>query len=209
MNPSKPQPKSDLVCWDCGATNDPDASECWLCQRRNWRSDGATVPAAPGAFPRVGLSQVSLWIAFIAGALLLLGLARAVGLPQVFLLFVILVVPLGLVIWARTQMPTRPVRGQLMTNLEVTAAWSMIAAAGILLVWAAQYTGSMVFKVFLILLIPAGLITWARAQGRPMTGLQFLASVMFLAVMLPVLLLTSLVIALWLVCLANGSPSFR
>jgi ribosomal protein L40E len=209
MNPPEPQPKSAAVCWDCGATNDPDASECWLCQRRNWRSDGAKVPAAPGAFPRVGLSQVSIWIAFLAGALLLLGLAMAVGLPQVLLLSVIVLVPVGLAIGARTRTPTQPVRGQLMTNLEVTAAWSMIAAAGILLVWAAQYTGSMVFKVFLILLIPAGLITWARAQSRPMTGLQFTASVLFLAVMLPVLLLTSLVIALWLVCLATGPPSFH
>jgi hypothetical protein len=198
-----------LKCWDCGATNDSDASECWLCQRRNWRPDEAKVPAAPGAFPRVGLSQVSIWIAFLAGALLLLGLARAVGLPQVLLLSVIVLVPVGLAIWARTRTPTQPVRGQLMTNLEVTAAWSMIAAAGILLVWAVQYTGSAVFKWFLILLIPAGLITWARAQGRPMTGLQFLASVMFLSVLLPVLLLTSLVIALWLVCLATRPPSFH
>ena len=24
-------------CRHCGATNDPGASECWLCQKRDWR----------------------------------------------------------------------------------------------------------------------------------------------------------------------------
>ena len=24
-------------CRHCGATNDPGASECWLCQRKDWR----------------------------------------------------------------------------------------------------------------------------------------------------------------------------
>src|SRR5207249_8058799 len=31
------KPLTSLTCWDCGATNDPGASECWLCQRRDWR----------------------------------------------------------------------------------------------------------------------------------------------------------------------------
>ena len=37
-----------------------------------------------------------------------------------------------------------------------------------------------------------------------MTGLQLAASIMFLGVLLPVLVLTSLAIALYLVCLASG-----
>ncbi len=37
-----------------------------------------------------------------------------------------------------------------------------------------------------------------------MTGLQLMASVVFLAVLLPVLLLTSLWIAFYLICLATG-----
>jgi ribosomal protein L40E len=27
------------ACRHCGATNDSGASECWLCQRRDWRED--------------------------------------------------------------------------------------------------------------------------------------------------------------------------
>jgi MFS superfamily sulfate permease-like transporter len=27
------------TCRHCGATNDAGASECWLCQRRDWRED--------------------------------------------------------------------------------------------------------------------------------------------------------------------------
>lgn len=36
---SKPKPKSDLKCRHCRAPNDLDATECWLCQRRDWRGD--------------------------------------------------------------------------------------------------------------------------------------------------------------------------
>jgi hypothetical protein len=25
------------ICWHCGAPNDAGSSQCWLCQRRNWR----------------------------------------------------------------------------------------------------------------------------------------------------------------------------
>jgi hypothetical protein len=35
MSPEKP-PNSPR-CFDCGAENDPGASECWLCHRRDWR----------------------------------------------------------------------------------------------------------------------------------------------------------------------------
>ena len=37
MSQSDPMPNPNLNCRECGATNYPDASECWLCQRRDWR----------------------------------------------------------------------------------------------------------------------------------------------------------------------------
>jgi hypothetical protein len=42
-----------------------------------------------------------------------------------------------------------------------------------------------------------------------LTGLQVAASLVFFTVLLPPLLLMSLVIALWLICLATGPPSFH
>jgi hypothetical protein len=83
----------------------------------------------------------------------------------------------------------------------------MIAAVGLLLLWSAITISPAVLMPFLILLLPAGLITWVRAQRGGMTGLQFTASVLFLAVVLPVLLVTALVAALFLICLASRSSS--
>jgi hypothetical protein len=37
MSQAKPGPEPELRCWDCGAVNDYGSSECWLCQRRDWR----------------------------------------------------------------------------------------------------------------------------------------------------------------------------
>jgi hypothetical protein len=34
---STEKPPAPLRCFDCGAENDPGASECWLCHRRDWR----------------------------------------------------------------------------------------------------------------------------------------------------------------------------
>ena len=46
MSQADPRPKPDLTCCECGATNDPGASECWLCQRRDWRGP-ARFPTSP------------------------------------------------------------------------------------------------------------------------------------------------------------------
>ena len=82
--------------------------------------------------------------------------------------------------------------------------------------WLVQVIGSVTVVAAIVgtLAVPAGLVTWVRAQhrsseGRPMTGLQLTASVVFLAVLLPAMLLTSLVAALFLVCMATGPPSFH
>jgi len=83
-------------------------------------------------------------------------------------------------------------------ELSQLFTWLMITTAGFLLLWSAIVISPSVLLPFLILSLPAGLVTWLRAQGGAMTGLQFTASVLFLAVVLPVLLCTSLVAALFL-----------
>jgi MFS family permease len=38
MSQAKPGPEPELRCRECGAVNDDGSSECWLCQRRDWRT---------------------------------------------------------------------------------------------------------------------------------------------------------------------------
>ena len=70
MNPTKPGLTPDLTCWDCGATNRPDARECWLCRRRNWRP--TPVPAdeasqTPPAPPRTRADRAATALTAITG----------------------------------------------------------------------------------------------------------------------------------------------
>jgi hypothetical protein len=53
--------KPDLVCWDCGATNDPGASECWLCHRRDWRQSPGSLATKPVSQPSKALLTRSIW----------------------------------------------------------------------------------------------------------------------------------------------------
>jgi ribosomal protein L40E len=214
LNPETP--RYPLICRECGAENDPGASECWLCQRRDWRPDGASVPvkaAEPSGGP---LSRRPIAIAIVAGTVVILGLGMVLDIWNrsdfwgVGLLIATLVIPLGLILWARAR--RRPPGGPSMSNRDVAAAGSTIAAAVILLTWLYQaadpWTFSTVAAILAILAVPAGLITLRRArrrsrEGRPMTALQVAASMVFLTVLLPPLLAMSLVIALWLVCVAS------
>ena len=125
-----------------------------------------------------------------------------------------LLIPVVLIVWTRARKRSLP--GQPMTTLEFITAGTTIAAGAILLAWLVRAFDSIaiVAVMFGVLAVPAGLFTWGRArrrrrQGRPMTGLQLTASVVFLAVLLPALLLMSLVVAGFLICLATGPPSFH
>ncbi len=74
MNPSEPTPKKGLTCRECGADNPPDALECWLCLRSDWRPDAADRPA-PATAP-LGAGQWVAWIVvLIALAVVLAGIA--------------------------------------------------------------------------------------------------------------------------------------
>jgi hypothetical protein len=69
MNPKDPE--SSPVCWDCGAANDEGASECWLCQRRDWRrAPRVPVTMKPEPAPAPGDGSVPIGLAL---ALVLLG----------------------------------------------------------------------------------------------------------------------------------------
>lgn len=216
MSLAKPEP----TCWDCGAANDPGASECWLCHRRDWRTAGASIPAKADVSRGDGHPGRSVAIVIIAGASAILGLGMVLDIWErsdlwgLALLIPTLAIPVGLSIWARTR--ERPPRGQSMTNRELAAAGATIAAGVILMAWLVPVVGSIyiVTMIFGALAIPAGLITAVRARrrslrGRPMTGLQLTASVIFLAVLLPAMILTSLVIAILLICMVSGPPNFH
>jgi hypothetical protein len=85
------KPKPELKCRHCGASNDPGASECWLCQRRDWRgfTGFAPEPIATYPQPRGLLSTIAGWMVLIA--MIAVGLAvfqLAPGLGIIWLFFV-------------------------------------------------------------------------------------------------------------------------
>ena len=72
---SDSKPPRDLTCWDCGASNPLGSSECWLCQRRDWRGGPdphprQTIPPTPrgplfptaGGMVSIALIAVFAWI---------------------------------------------------------------------------------------------------------------------------------------------------
>lgn len=135
MHPANPE--SSLKCRDCGAENDPGSSECWLCHRRDWRSDAAPVPEKTGATPGGGLSQLSIAGVIVAGAILVVGAGMVLELWNlsqfwVYLLLPTLSLPVVFILLSRIR---KPVRGQRLTTLEFTAAGTTIAAGAIVLAW--------------------------------------------------------------------------
>jgi len=208
------KPQAEPTCRDCGAANDPAASECWLCQRRDWFSDGVSRPAKTAGSRGVDRSKLPVAGIIIVGAIAILsaGMALDAGHDTYFwFYFLPLAAPVGLYIWSRFR--KRPLPGQPMTTLEFATALTTIAAGAILIAWIVWAGGAVALLIVLpVVLIPASLITWVRArrrsaQDRPMTGLQWVASAIFLAVLLPALILASLCIAFFLICQMTGPPS--
>jgi len=224
MSQAHSAPKPELTCWDCGATNDPGASECWLCQRREWFSDGVRGPAKTGGSQggdRAGRRVVGI---VVVGAIAILGAAMALDLWNlayrwIFLLALALLVPVLLII--RTRRRKRPVPGQptttgeSLTAGEFLTAVTIIDAGAILLGWLVWVGGAAVLFFGLpLLLILASLTTWARARrrsihGRPTTGLPRTASIFFLAALVPALAVASLWIAFFLICPASYQSAYR
>jgi hypothetical protein len=159
-------------------------------------------------------------IAIVAGAVAILGLGIVLDLWAqstawgLALLLLILLVPVALRIRPRSRKPST--RSRSPTRRELISATGTIVAGAILVTWMTQAVGSIriVASIVGVLAVPASLYTLERdrlrrLEGRPMSGLQLTASVVFLAILLPVLILMSLFIALLLVCLVTGPPSFH
>ncbi len=86
MSQAEPRPTPNLTCCECGATNDPGASECWLCQRRDWRGRPRSSPAPMPAPTRLSDAAGPI-IALVLGLLAIGGIAMAPGLIIVLLIF--------------------------------------------------------------------------------------------------------------------------
>jgi hypothetical protein len=86
--------KRDPICWECGASNTPGSSECWLCQRRDWnRYPGPRRrhPSPPDLPRRRPLSTIAGWMIAIAVIGVAIGLFREA--PGVAILLLVSVVP--------------------------------------------------------------------------------------------------------------------
>jgi hypothetical protein len=90
MSETKPSPEP--TCWDCGAPNDPGASECWLCQRTDWKKYPGLRRGRPALeVPRRGpMSTIAGWMILIAAIGVAVGIFReAPGLAVVLLVSVV------------------------------------------------------------------------------------------------------------------------
>jgi ribosomal protein L40E len=79
MSQAEPTPNPDLTCRDCGAVNDPGATECWLCQRRDWRRP-RRLPVPPKPAPSRMSDNAWPLIALTLGLVALGGVVIAPGL---------------------------------------------------------------------------------------------------------------------------------
>ncbi len=92
--PAHEKPRPATICRDCQATNDPAASECWLCGRRDWRGNPAS-PATKPLAKTVGRARLMSWFEtiLIVLALAVVGAGIVRLAPGVGIAFLILLVP--------------------------------------------------------------------------------------------------------------------
>jgi hypothetical protein len=119
MSIEKPMP--DLTCWDCGVTNHPDASECWLCQRQDWRKFPGSQPRQTTSPPPRGPhSSIANWMVLIAMVAVVTGVFRSA--PGLSLVVLISVLPALIVTEIRASRRRR--RNLPMSGME-KALWIM------------------------------------------------------------------------------------
>jgi len=93
MSQAGPTPDPNLTCRDCGASNDRDASECWLCQCRDWRRPprfGTSAKPAASWISDDGLKWTRPLMVVTLG---LVGTGSAIIAPGLVLLLVPVVLP--------------------------------------------------------------------------------------------------------------------
>jgi ribosomal protein L40E len=88
------------TCRHCGATNDSGASECWLCQRQDWRETpkirSGRSPFGPDDRSTFTGCMVYLTISLIAVVVLAFRAGRIVGLVILILNMVIFALAIAL-----------------------------------------------------------------------------------------------------------------
>jgi hypothetical protein len=180
--PAQQEAASAPICRDCGAPNDPDSSECWLCQRRDWKPGAIAVsarsesyreelPLPPGDQARKAAMSDDV-VAMIARH----RRERASALS------------------AET-----PDRARLMSSV---ATILIVLALAVVEVGVARLAPGLGIAL-LILLVPAWAITeWrARRQNTPMSAERKFAWIVGVTILIPVLLVVmSLIIAVSIVC---------
>lgn len=114
---SDPKSTPDVTCWDCGASNHPASTECWLCQRRNWRRYPRPQPMQLQHIPprsRGPLSSIAGWMVLIAVIAVFAAIFRMA--PGLAIALLVCVLPA----WAITAMNAarRRRRGEPMSGAE-------------------------------------------------------------------------------------------
>jgi hypothetical protein len=98
--------KPNLTCSECRAPNDPGATECWLCHRRDWRDESVspattTKPIAETPLLTMEMPVGETLLILLALAVVATGLVRFA--PGLGIAFLILLVPA----WAITEWRAR------------------------------------------------------------------------------------------------------
>ena len=134
-DPLNPEgPPDSPTCRDCGAPNDPGASECWLCHRWDWRGTSAAPASAKAESTTTGSGGASGLVSLV---LVLVGFGVLAAAPWLALVIVVLLLPawgLGMLLtrWLRDRPPS-------------TATAAGIARAGVLVVLVPFLVGLSVF----------------------------------------------------------------
>jgi hypothetical protein len=144
MSSGKPEINVGTRCWDCGAENDAGASECWLCQRRDWWQRPGPAQSAVVMQPR----KPSRPLGSISGLMIFIALVAVI---------------LGL--------------------------WQTAPGLSIVLFFALPAWGLTELKAYR-----------RRRRGEEMSGAQKLVWIICLTVLLPIVLITALVAALFVIC---------
>lgn len=128
MSPTKSEP----TCRDCGATNDPGASECWLCHRRDWRGPSGSSASAKPEMPPAdsGNAAPMVWL-----VLVLVGFGVLAAAPGFAMVLVVLFLPA----WGLGMLLTRRLRAR------STSTAAGIARAGVTVVLVPFLVGLAVF----------------------------------------------------------------
>jgi hypothetical protein len=87
------QRRPEPTCWDCGAANDPGASECWLCLRKDWNQtpDIRWIDQGRDHPRRNPMSTIGGWMVLIAVIGVAIGFFREA--PGLTIILMISVVP--------------------------------------------------------------------------------------------------------------------